>query len=156
MDYKLPYYMAYPMPFEYDDERRERRDFEYMRSMYPETVKRILPFVEDECDRMEYEGSMMYDEYPDMLSIRMMCGRICDRVNEMGIFDDEDMPMEAPVSMQAGTEIEMQQRDRNRDRDRDRNRDRRRNRGRDIVEILLFQELLRRRNEQRRRRRRFY
>lgn len=139
MDYKLPYYMMYPMPFEYDDERKERQDMEYMRSMYPDMVKRILPFVEDECDRMEYEGSMMYDDYPDMLGIRMMCNRIYDRVNEMGIFEDEDMQME------------MQQRN---DRDRDRNRNR--NRGRDIVEILLLNELLRRRNEHRRRRRRFY
>lgn len=156
MDYKLPYYMAYPMPFEYDDERRERRDMEYMRSMYPDLVKRILPFVEDECDRMEYEGSMIYDEYPDMLGIRMMCDRVYNRVNEMGIFDDDGMMMEnMPVgSMSADNmPVEMQQRN---DRDRDRDRDRNRNRGRNIVEILLLHELMRRRNEHRRRRRRFY
>lgn len=80
MDYKLPYYMTYPMPFEYDDERKERQDMEYMKSMYPEEVKRILPYVEDACDRMEYEGSMIYDEYPDMLSVRLMCSRICDQI----------------------------------------------------------------------------
>ncbi len=80
MDYKLPYYMTYPMPFEYDDERKERQDMEYMKSMYPEEVKRILPYVEDACDRMEYEGSMIYDEYPDMLSVRMMCSRVCDQI----------------------------------------------------------------------------
>ena len=65
MDYRLPYYMAYPMPLQYDDERIEQRDFEYMKSMYPETAKRLLPYVEDECDRMAYEGSVVYDEYPD-------------------------------------------------------------------------------------------
>ena len=85
MDYKLPYYMAYPMPFAYDDERKERQDIEYMKSMYPDEVKKILPFVEDECDRMEYEGSMIYDEYPDMLGIRMMNRRICDRIAEKGL-----------------------------------------------------------------------
>lgn len=83
MDYKLPYYMTYPMPFEYDDERKERQDMEYMKSMYPEEVKRILPYVEDACDRMEYEGSMIYDEYPDMLSVRLMCSRICDQIRGM-------------------------------------------------------------------------
>lgn len=31
MDYRLPYYMAYPMPLQYDDERIERYDFEYMK-----------------------------------------------------------------------------------------------------------------------------
>ena len=94
MDYKLPYYMAYPMPLEYDDERKERQDMEYMKSMYPDTVKYILPFVEDECERMEYEGSMIYDEYPDKLSIQLMCSRICDRVNEIGIGQDMDVEME--------------------------------------------------------------
>ena len=79
MDYRLPYYMAYPMPLQYDDERIEQRDFEYMKSMYPETAKRLLPYVEDECDRMAYEGSVVYDEYPDQLQMRMMCRRIYDR-----------------------------------------------------------------------------
>ena len=132
MDYKLPYYMAYPMPLEYDDERKERQDMEYMKSMYPDTVKYILPFVEDECERMEYEGSMIYDEYPEKLSIQLMCSRICDRVNEIGIGQDMDVEMEA------------QQRNNNR------------NGIRNIVEVLLLHELMKRRNEKRRRRRKYY
>ena len=82
LDQRLPYYMAYPMPLQYDDERMERRDFEYMKSMYPITVKRILPYVEMECDRMAYAGSVIYDEYPDQLQIRMMCKRIYDKMSE--------------------------------------------------------------------------
>lgn len=35
MDEKLPYYMAYPMPLLYDDERQNQRDYEYMKSVYP-------------------------------------------------------------------------------------------------------------------------
>ena len=54
-----------------------------MKSMYPDEVKRILPYVENECDRMEYEGSMIYDEYPDMLSVRMMGTRICNQLKRM-------------------------------------------------------------------------
>ncbi len=83
MNSKLPYYMAYPMPLVYDDERIERRDFEYMKSMYPEMAKQVLPFVEDECDRMAYAGSMIYDEYPDQLQIRLMCKRVCDKMPEV-------------------------------------------------------------------------
>ena len=79
MDNKLPYYMAYPMPLLYDDDKIERRDFEYMKSLYPAAAKRILPFVEDECDRMEYDGSMFYDEYPDQLQLHLMCRRIYDK-----------------------------------------------------------------------------
>ena len=82
MDTKLPYYMAYPMPLLYDDERLDRRDFEYMKSLYPATAKRVLPYIEDECDRMEYDCSMIYDEYPDQLQLKMMGKRIYDRAKE--------------------------------------------------------------------------
>ena len=80
MNSKLPYYMAYPMPLAYDDERMERRDYEYMKSLYPDTAKKVLPYVEEECDRNEYPCSMIYDEYPDRFSLRMMCNRIFDKV----------------------------------------------------------------------------
>ena len=82
MDTKLPYYMAYPMPLLYDDERIDRRDFEYMKSLYPETARRLLPYIEDECDRMEYDCSMIYDEYPDQLQLNLMGKRIYDRAKE--------------------------------------------------------------------------
>lgn len=59
---KLPYYMAYPIQTEYD-ERVERTDLEYMKSLYPDLPKRILPYVEEECDRMEYTGSVIFDDY---------------------------------------------------------------------------------------------
>ena len=62
MDEKLPYYMAYPMPLLYDDERQNQRDYEYMKSVYPGTAKRLIPYIEEECDRLEYMGSVMYDE----------------------------------------------------------------------------------------------
>ena len=129
MDHRLPYYMAYPMTLVYDDERIERRDYEYMKSMYPMTVKRILPFVEEECDRMSYEGSMIYDEYPDQLQIRLMCNRIYDRANRQRPKDDFEMEMQVS-----------------------RNDDQLR----DLIQILLFQELFRRRTRHRRNRRRFY
>lgn len=76
---KLPYYMAYPIQTEYD-ERAERTDLEYMKSLYPDLPKRILPYVEEECDRMEYTGSVMFDVYPDKLQLRIMCSRICENV----------------------------------------------------------------------------
>ncbi len=79
---KMPYYMAYPMPLSFDDERTERMDFEYLKSMYPEIPKRILPYIEEECDRMEYENSMIYDQYPDKLQLKLMCGRICGNIQK--------------------------------------------------------------------------
>ena len=82
MDNRLPYYMTYEMPLMFQDDRMCRRDYDYMKSVYPDTAKRLMPFVEEECDRMEYDGSMMYDEYPDRLQLRLMCRRIYDRAKD--------------------------------------------------------------------------
>lgn len=82
MDNRLPYYMKYPMPMIYDDDRLERRDYDYVKSVYPDTAKRLLPFIEEECDRLEYEGSMMYDEYPDRLALRLICRRIYEQAKD--------------------------------------------------------------------------
>lgn len=76
MDQKLPFYMVYQTPLFDGDERMIRRDYNYMKSVYPDTAKRLLPFVEEECDRLEYDGSMMYDEYPDILQLRLLCKRV--------------------------------------------------------------------------------
>ena len=90
MGEKLPYYMVYPEDFLFDDSRKDWRDYEYLKSLYPDMAKRILPFVEEECDRMEADSSMIYDEYPDKLQLRLMCGRICNRVKEALSGDVED------------------------------------------------------------------
>lgn len=82
MNRKLPYYMAYPMPLAYDDEKVERRDFEYMKSLYPDMARRILPYVEEECDRLDYQCSMMYDEYPDKLQLRHAGNRIYENIRK--------------------------------------------------------------------------
>ena len=73
--------MAYPIQTEYD-ERAERTDLEYMKSLYPDLPKRILPYVEEECDRMEYTGSVIFDVYPDKLQLRIMCNGICENVKK--------------------------------------------------------------------------
>ena len=82
MENKLPFYMAYPVPMLYDDDRNARRDYDYRKSIYPDAAKRVLPYIEEECDRMEYDGSMMYDEYPDRLQLRLMCRRIYDKAEK--------------------------------------------------------------------------
>ena len=71
---------------------------------------------------MEYENSMVYDEYPDKLQLRLMCGRACRNIekSEKGIYE-EDM-----------------------------------GKLRDLVEVMLYQELYKRRCDNRRRHRRIY
>ena len=88
MNSPLPYYMAYPMPLLYDDSRIETRDLEYMKSMYPDLAKKVMIYVEDECARMMYEGSVIFDEYPDQLQIRLMCNRVYDKVKQSEIGEE--------------------------------------------------------------------
>ena len=45
-----------------------------------EVTYEVLPYMEEECDRMEYEGSLMFDEYPDRLMIEMVVDRIQKKV----------------------------------------------------------------------------
>lgn len=56
------------------DTERFLRDFEYFKSLYPEQVRWAQRCVEEVCDAMEYEGSPIYDEYPDRI---MLEGLIC-------------------------------------------------------------------------------
>ena len=154
MDAKMPYYMAYPMPFSYDDERTERMDFEYMKSMYPDTAKRILPYVEEECDRMEYENSMVYDQCPDKLQLRLMCRRVYDNVrkHERMFFGDEEGAGLSGLDGDQETGISGTAREREHGRDG-------RSKSpslRDFIEVMLYQELYKRRCDHRRRCRRFY
>lgn len=172
MNQKLPYYMAYPMPLAYDDEKIERKDYEYMKSLYPSMAKKVLPYVEEECDRMEYQCSMMYDEYPDKLQLRMMGKRIYDNVrkHEKGFYGDgyEDVFPENEVEEQAIHFPGLPPRPGRRPQDdrptktgrppqsRPPQSGRNQNWLRDLIDVMLYQELYKRRCDNRRCRRKFY
>lgn len=61
----FPFYAAYSNPLLYEGERMQEQEFNLMKSYYPQTVQRIQEKVEEECDLLDYEGSRLYDEYPD-------------------------------------------------------------------------------------------
>lgn len=81
---KMPFYMSYPMQNLYLTEMEYEKDMERMKELYPKDVGQILEFVEDECDKMEYEGSLMFDEYPDRLMIETIVDRIYQQVQGNG------------------------------------------------------------------------
>lgn len=152
-----PYYMSYMagrMPFStFPDytldfmgnaDQEQERDRMRMRELYPDTAKRILPFIEEACDKMEYEGSIMFDEAPDRLMLRKMCREIYDQVRPLMEVEEVMEPEGVDIfTMQYGGER------RRRGNDRDWLND--------FIEILLFDEMHRRRNRRRDRRRgRFY
>ena len=53
------------------------RDIEYLKSLYPLEIKRMLSYVSEACDRLDYKNSPMYDEYPDRMLIDRICSTIC-------------------------------------------------------------------------------
>lgn len=73
---RMPFYMSYPMQNLYLTEMEYEKDMDRMKELYPKEVKQITELVDEECDKMEYEGSLMFDEYPD----RMMLERVTDRI----------------------------------------------------------------------------
>ncbi len=81
---KMPFYMSYPMQNLYLTEMEYEKDMDRMKELYPKDVGRILEYVEDECDKMEYEGSLMFDEYPDRIMLEMVTDRIYQRVADGG------------------------------------------------------------------------
>ena len=40
-------------------------DVAYLKTMYPQSVTALYERIADASDRLEYEGSFMFDEYPD-------------------------------------------------------------------------------------------
>ncbi len=61
----LPFYMSFPIQYPVNKEDALRRDMDYLRGLYPLEAQKYLKKIRDILDYMDYEGSMIYDEYPD-------------------------------------------------------------------------------------------
>ena len=76
----FPFYIAYANPSLYDGERIQEQEFALMKSYYPEAAGRIQEKVEEECQLLDYEGSRLYDEYPDKFMLHQLCRQIRTQV----------------------------------------------------------------------------
>ena len=79
----IPFFMAYPgyltaFPKDAEEEKKWNRDFEYLRQTYPVQVRRYQRRVEEILDKVDYEGSIIYDEYPDRLGIQSLSRIVAD------------------------------------------------------------------------------
>ncbi|PKM49380.1 MAG: hypothetical protein CVV02_16455 [Firmicutes bacterium HGW-Firmicutes-7] len=72
----IPQDMQRPMDEDVDYDDDDQADVQYMKSLYPDMCKRIQVLVDEECDKLEYDDSIMYDEYPDKEAIISIVGRI--------------------------------------------------------------------------------
>lgn len=76
----------------YADEEMCLKDYNYMKHLYPKQVQLCTSVVEEYMDRLEYEGSPMYVEYPDAVTIYRIAGEICKQMSWEN--DDKDKWMD--------------------------------------------------------------
>lgn len=51
-------------------------DNAYLKYLYPQITRQISEFVEEVCDQMEHEGSLMFDQYPDRTALQILASGI--------------------------------------------------------------------------------
>lgn len=124
----MPFYMTYPLPMYYQDEDSIIRDLEYLQQMYPTEAKRYQKTISSILDKLDYEGSMIYDEYPDRWQLYKLSGDILDRIKR----EEEKSRKENPDS--AGEEPSQEKWKWTGD----------------LIQILLFYEIYKRRHNSRR------
>ena len=76
----LPFYMTYPDLCTPQREAALLQDLEYLQQTYPCEVKRCQKRIAEILDKTDYEGSMIYDEYPDKWQLYKLSKDITDRI----------------------------------------------------------------------------
>ena len=112
-----PFFMTLPGYPGRMDEKELLNDLEYLQQTYPGEVRRCQRRIAEILDKYDYEGSMIYDEYPDKLQLCLMCRRAYEQVMKQEKWEKETYTPEQI---------------------------------REIVEILMYQELIERRGKGRR------
>ncbi len=135
----------------YGNDMENQADVRYMKEMYPELAKKIQVYVDEECDQMEYDGSIMFDEYPDRVLIYQIVQRVLNRLMADGGIpeswrrDDSVMDSGQEEAVEAMA-CQGQCCGRNC-----------RNQGmEDFIQVILLNEMFKRRADRRNRRRRYW
>ena len=77
----LPFYMTYPtMPMTQSDERQMMEDLEYFQQLYPFGTKLLQREIRKVIDIMDYEGSIIYDEFPDRFAMQKLTSDIISKI----------------------------------------------------------------------------
>ena len=62
----------------------EDAQLDYFKEMYPIALRKMQSIVDEACDKMEYDNSLMYDEYPDKVMLKR---KSLELVKEYGVDD---------------------------------------------------------------------
>ena len=72
-----------------EDEEICLKDYEYLKRLYPREVRLMASVLEEYLDRYEYEGSPMYAQYPDAVTIYRIANEIFEMLSMKG--SDKEM-----------------------------------------------------------------
>jgi len=125
----IPFYKAYQVWGDFYNMDAEERDIEKLRGMYPKVARDVQKHIDEQLDKMEYDGSIMFDEYPDRLMIRRICTNIYDKVKDLYEVEDNEVERDEMLAMNRGSA----------------NFGFRNNWMQDLVQIMLINEISRRR-----------
>lgn len=85
------------MTFEMEEEDREC--IEDIKYLLPKETVNIQRIVEDACDKMEYDGSIMYDLCPDKVSVENMAKNLAKKHNHGQMENEENRDYVMKIQM---------------------------------------------------------
>ena len=62
------------------EQMEDVEDKKRIMEMYPLMARRLQPYVEECCDRLEYEGSPMFAVYPDKVAMFSIAKKIYEKI----------------------------------------------------------------------------
>lgn len=93
----------------YEDEEICQKDYQYMKRLYPKEVRLITTVLEERMDRYEYEGSPIYAQYPDAVTIYRIAKMIMDEFAFQGS-EEELARMKSMIEVMVCQEMYMRRR----------------------------------------------
>ena len=91
----LPFYMTYPGYQVMNREAMLLQDLEYLQQTYPNEVRCYQKRIAEILDKADYEGSMIYDEYPDRYSLQALASSMRKVLEK----EDENAPGEDMIQV---------------------------------------------------------
>ena len=58
------------------------KDREYMKKIHSKQSRQLMQWIEDVCDEQEYDGSCIYDEYPECLAMERMAEKVYENAGQ--------------------------------------------------------------------------
>ncbi|MDD2970946.1 MAG: hypothetical protein PHE02_02290 [Lachnospiraceae bacterium] len=91
----LPFYMTYPLPMYYEDDNKVMRDLEYLQQLYPAEAKKYQKRIASILDKIDYDGSLIYDEYPDRWLLYKLSKDVLETLRSELAIDDKEPDISA-------------------------------------------------------------